>query len=260
MQDLKIAVIQTQQFWEDKQANFDHFEKTHLSKIKPGSCDLILLPEMFNTGFSMNTAVLAEEPGGTSTKWLQKWAQLLDCQIGSSLITKDSEHFYNRFIIVSKDKIEAVYDKRHLFRMAGENDFYTPGTKRVLHEIKGWKFLLQLCYDLRFPVFSRNKNLGERPEYDLVIYVANWPERRSNIWSVLLQARAIENQAYCLGVNRVGLDGKAISYSGDSALIDPWGNTDYQATKHVEETKILNLSYEKLTAIREQFPAFRDAD
>jgi omega-amidase len=260
MQDLKIALIQTNQFWEDKQANFDHLEKNHFSKIVPGSCDLLLLPEMFNTGFSMNATQLAEEPGGESTRWLQKWAENLDCQIGGTLITKDSNNFYNRFIIVSKSKIETVYDKRHLFRMAGENDFYTPGEKRVVYDLNGWKILLQVCYDLRFPVFSRNKNLGERPEYDLVIYLANWPERRAEIWSVLLQARAIENQAYCIGLNRVGFDGKDISYSGDSALIDPWGTRDFMATKSEEQVKILTLSYDKLTAIRLQFPAFRDAD
>src|SRR5687768_16946586 len=162
MQDLRIAIIQTQQYWENKLANFDHLEKHHFSKIEPGSCDLLLLPEMFNTGFSMNTTALAEESQGESVKWLKKWARILDCQIGATLITKDSESFYNRFVIVSKSKTEVFYDKRHLFRMAGENDFYTPGIKRVVYELKGWKMLLQVCYDLRFPVFSRNKTIGER--------------------------------------------------------------------------------------------------
>jgi len=260
MQDLKIAIVQTDQFWENKQANFDHLEQHHFSKIKPGSCDLLLLPEMFNTGFSMAAEQLAEEMTGESIKWLQKWAEILDCQIGGSLIIKDSNCFYNRFIIVSKYGLEAFYDKRHLFRMAHENDTYTPGSDRVVYALKGWKILLQVCYDLRFPVFSRNKTIGDRPEYDLVIYVANWPERRAEIWSILLQARAIENQAYCIGLNRIGTDGKGHSYSGDSAVIDPWGQREFLATKNEELSKIVNLSYSKLTAIREEFPAFRDAD
>ncbi|MBI3134919.1 MAG: amidohydrolase [Bacteroidetes bacterium] len=260
MQNLRIAIIQTNQFWEDKTANQNHVEKNHFSKIAPGSCDLILLPEMFNTGFSMNAAALAEDMEGPSVKWLHNWAEKLDCQIGATLIIKDSEYFYNRFVIVSKSGLMTFYNKRHLFRMAGENDFYTAGKERILYDLNGWKILLQVCYDLRFPVFSRNKTVGDRPEYDLVIYLANWPEKRAEIWSVLLQARAIENQAFCIGVNRVGQDGKGISYSGDSALIDPWGNRDCQLTKNQEQVKILTLSYDSLTAVRTQFPAFRDAD
>lgn len=260
MQDLKVAVIQTNQFWEDKIANFNHFEKEHFSKIKSGECDLILLPEMFNTGFSMNVELLGEKMSGQSIQWLQKWAEKLDCQIGASLIVEEENNFFNRFVIVSKKGIEAHYDKRHLFRMAGENEFFTAGTKPIIYSLKGWKIMLQVCYDLRFPVFSRNKTIAEKKSYDLVIYVANWPEKRSSIWSVLLQARAIENQAYCIGVNRVGIDGKQIVYSGDSTLIDPWGNTEFIATKNLEQVKILTLSCSKLMDIETQFPAFKDAD
>lgn len=259
MQDLRVALIQTVQHWEDKEANLTHFE-THLKKIVPGSIDLVLLPEMFNTGFTMNAKSMAESLQGPSTNWLMSWAEKLDCQIGASMITQDSNKFYNRFLVVSKSGIVNQYDKRHLFRMAGENEHYSPGSERVIHKINGWSILLQVCYDLRFPVFSRNRVVEGTPEYDAVIYLANWPERRAAIWSVLLQARAIENQAYCIGLNRVGSDGNNISYSGDSAIIDPWGNTECILTKNEEEVKILTLSYEKITAIRTQFPAFKDAD
>lgn len=260
MQPLRIAIIQTNQFWENKEANFEHFEKTHFSQIEPKSCDLILLPEMFNTGFSMNTNQLAEENEGKSIQWLKKWADHFDCQIGATLIIKESNNAYNRFVIVSKEGIEKTYNKRHLFRMAGENDHFTPGTDRTVYDLKGWKILLQVCYDLRFPVFSRNKVINGQPEYDAVIYLANWPEKRSFVWSTLLKARAIENQAYCIGVNRVGTDGKEITYSGDSAVIDPWGNDHYIATKNTELVKILTLDYAVLKQIRTLFPAFKDAD
>ncbi len=260
MQPLKIALIQTNQFWENKEANFEHFEKTHFAQIEPNSCDLILLPEMFNTGFSMSTNLFAEEMTGKSVQWLKKWAQYFDCQIGATLMIEEQNNVYNRFVIISKDGIETYYNKRHLFRMAGENDHFTPGSDRVIYHLNGWKILLQVCYDLRFPVFSRNKVINGQPEYDAVVYLANWPEKRSLAWSALLKARAIENQTYCIGVNRVGTDGKEITYSGDSAAIDPWGNELYIATKNKEQVKILTLDYTVLTQIRSLFPAFMDAD
>lgn len=260
MQDLKVCLIQTSIIWENKQANFEHLESKFFSKMKAGDCDLIMLPEMFNTGFSMNTETLSEEMTGPSIKWLQKWAEKLDCQIAATIIIREDKSFYNRFLFVSKLGIEAYYDKRHLFRMAEENTYFSPGQNRVIHTIKGWNILPQVCYDLRFPVFSRNRSKGDKLEYDLVIYLANWPKRRAAIWSVLLKARAIENQAYCIGVNRVGLDGKEIDYSGDSEVIDPWGNTDYLATDSSEQVKFLTLSHQKLTDIKALFPAYKDAD
>lgn len=260
MQDLTVAIVQTNQFWEDKEANYAHLEACHLTKITPGACDLVVLPEMFNTGFTMNAAEMAEEMSGRAVRWLQKWAKELDCEMVASLIIKEEKAFYNRLLVVSKTGIQAMYDKRHLFRMAGEQEIYTPGARRVTYQLNGWTILLQVCYDLRFPVFSRNRNRDGKPEYDLVLYVANWPEKRSSIWSVLLQARAIENQAFCLGVNRVGTDGKEISYSGDSALVDPWGNVAARLTKNEEQVKILTLSSGELAAVRANFPAFRDAD
>ncbi|MBK9190376.1 MAG: hypothetical protein IPM77_02150 [Crocinitomicaceae bacterium] len=172
-----MALIQTNQFWENKEANFEHFEKTHFAQIEPNSCDLILLPEMFNTGFSMSTNLFAEEMTGKSVQWLKKWAQYFDCQIGATLMIEEQNNVYNRFVIISKDGIETYYNKRHLFRMAGENDHFTPGSDRVIYHLNGWKILLQVCYDLRFPVFSRNKVINGQPEYDAVVYLANWPEK-----------------------------------------------------------------------------------
>jgi omega-amidase len=260
MQDLKVAIVQTQQFWENKAKNLVYFEKNYLSKMKAEEADLILLPEMFNTGFSMNAKELAEVMSGSSIQWLIKWADKLKCQIGASLIVEDEGNFYNRFLIVSGDGVETHYDKRHLFRMANENDHFTAGAERVIYNLNGWKIMLQVCYDLRFPVFSRCKTIDGMKEYDVVIYIANWPEKRNSVWKTLLKARAIENQAYCIGVNRVGIDGNQISYTGDSAVIDPWGNTQYQFTEGEENVKVLTLKYGVIEEITERFPAFKDAD
>lgn len=260
MQDLKICLIQTNLVWENKEANFKHLEEAFLSKLSKGECDLIVLPEMFNTGFSMKSEALAEDMDGITAKWLQKWAHNIDCQIAASIIIKDSKSFYNRFLVVSAKGIETYYDKRHLFRMGHENLHFSPGQNRVIHELKGWNILLQICYDLRFPVFSRNKTIGDNLEYDLILYIANWPERRSGIWSVLLQARAIENQAFSVGLNRVGKDGNGVDHSGDSAVIDPWGNIEYTATKSTEQVKILTLLSHKIQDIKAVFPAYKDAD
>lgn len=260
MQDLKVALVQTEQIWEDKAANLAHFENKFLKELTGKEMDLLLLPEMFNTGFSMNVHALAEEMDGPSINWMCKWAGKLKCQIGASLIIQDSGKFYNRFVIVSAQGPETYYDKRHLFRMADEHHHFSPGKNRVLHQLKGWNILLQVCYDLRFPVFSRNKTIGDKKEYDAVIYIANWPERRRFVWKTLLLARAIENQAYCIGVNRVGVDGNDITYAGDSALVDPWGNLTEYFSENIEKVKILTLEVQILKDIAERFPAFKDAD
>ena len=259
MQDLKVIIIQSRQYWEDKAANLVHFEK-HLKGVEPGSADLILLPEMFNTGFSMNTKNMAEEINGESVSWLKDQAARLDTLIGATLIIEENKNFYNRFVVVSKDKVETYYNKRHLFRMAGENDHFTAGEERVVLEHKGWKILLQICYDLRFPVFSRNKTIDGKKEYDALIYLANWPEKRVYAWKNLLQARAIENQAYCIGVNRVGEDGNGIYYSGDSMMIDPWGKIEAHCHERIEIVKFLTLKRSVMNDIEQGFPAFKDAD
>lgn len=260
MQDLKIALIQTTQYWEDKAKNFRHFEINYLQKMNPNEVDLVLLPEMFNTSFSMNVKVLAETINGESISWLMKWAEKLNCQVGASLIIEEAGKFYNRFVIVSGTEILSSYNKRHLFRMADEHLFFTAGTERVIHSIKGWKLFLQVCYDLRFPVFSRNKTINSKKEYDALIYIANWPEKRNYVWKTLLQARAMENQCYCLGLNRVGEDGNGFTYSGDSMLVSPWGKIDFQFSENTELVKILTLTYDQIEDITVRFPAFMDAD
>ena len=259
MQDLILAMIQSKQFWEDKTANLTHFE-SHFGDLRGQEFDLLILPEMFNTAFTMNVEEMAEAMDGPAVTWLFKWARELNCQIGASLIIKEEGQYFNRFVIVSEKGIEAHYDKRHLFRMADEHLHFTQGEERVVYQLKGWNILLQVCYDLRFPVFSRNKTIGETKEYDAVIYIANWPEKRNYAWKTLLQARAMENQVYCIGVNRVGVDGKDITYTGDSMLVDPWGLVDFQFSESEEKVKILTLNYQKIIDITERFPAFKDAD
>jgi predicted amidohydrolase len=259
MQDLKVAIVQLSQYWEDKKLNLEMFSK----RLKHGvssEVDLILLPEMFNTSFSMNVENLAEEMDGEGISWLKETAKEFKSIVGASLIIKEGANYYNRFVMVSENGVESHYDKRHLFRMADENKHFTAGEKRVVFKYKGWNILLQVCYDLRFPVFSRNRTIEGSKEYDAVIYVANWPEKRNMVWKNLIQARAIENQAYCIGVNRVGMDGNNISYSGDSMLVDPWGNIEYQFSENKEEVKILTLQTATIEAITRLFPAFKDAD
>jgi omega-amidase len=259
MSDLRVAIIQSKQFWEDKSANLDHFDK-HLKSIKKGETDLIILPEMFNTSFSMKTTELAEKMDGRSSLWLQRKAEELDSTLAATLIIEEENKFYNRLVVVNSKGVIAHYDKRHLFRIANENDHFTAGDNRQIVNIKGWNILLQVCYDLRFPVFSRNKSLENGTEYDLVFYPANWPEKRNMVWKNLLVSRAIENQAYCIGVNRVGQDGNDISYSGDSMCVDPWGQIQHQCTEKVEEVKILTLKKGVIEDINTRFPAFKDAD
>ncbi|MBK7127743.1 MAG: amidohydrolase [Crocinitomicaceae bacterium] len=259
MQNLTVAIIQANQFWQDKEANFAHFENL-LEQASGSTCDLIILPEMFNTSFSMDAKSLAEDLSGKSIQWLTKQAKKYNTQICATLIIEEENKYFNRLVIVSDRGIEASYNKRHLFRMAGEHQYFEGGSERVIYHLQGWRILLQVCYDLRFPVFSRNCTLEGKPEYDLAIYPANWPERRAYAWTTLLKARAIENQVYVIGVNRVGKDGNDLAYSGDSAVIDPWGNDEYLATKNTEQVKILTLDADKLNQVRAVFPAYLDAD
>lgn len=260
MQDLKVILIQTVQHWENKAQNLNYYESNFLDKLKPAEADLILLPEMFSTGFSMDAEKLAEPMTGRAVSWMLSWAKKLNTQIGGSLIISENGNYYNRFIIASPNGIESTYNKRHLFRMANEHEHYTPGEERVIHTLKGWRILLQVCYDLRFPVFSRNRTIDGEKEYDAIIYVANWPEKRAFIWKNLIQARAIENQAYSIGLNRVGTDGNDISYSGDSMLVDPWGNILFSAVPGEEKMYSVDLQSKTLDDIKRSFPAYLDAD
>ncbi len=260
MQDLTIGLVQTQLFWEDKTKNLRHFESSFFEKLKDKRVDLVLLPEMFNTGFSMKVAELGEEMGGETVAWMIDWAQKLDCMIGGSLIVQEGNGYFNRFVVAGKKGVEAFYDKRHLFRMAHENDHFKQGEERTILNIKGWNILLQVCYDLRFPVFSRNKVVDNKRAYDAVFYVANWPKKRSFIWKNLIQARAIENQVFSVGVNRVGQDGKGIDYSGHTMVVDPWGNVAELFEPGREMMKVVKLEKQILEDITNSFPAFLDAD
>ena len=253
MQDLTITLVQTPLFWKNSGANLAMLEEK-LWQIKVQS-DLIILPEMFTTGFSMEAAELAEPMNLTAFKWMKQMAAQTKAVITGSVIIKEGDKFYNRLIWMEPNGSYDVYDKRHLFRMAGEDKVYKAGTRKIIKEIKGWKICPLVCYDLRFPVFSRNRE----NEYDLLIYVANWPAVRSVAWKTLLRARAIENIAYVAGVNRIGTDGNDLPYSGDSAVIGPVGEYIEELNDR-EEVKTVTLSAEHLSTFRQKFPAYLDSD
>lgn len=260
MTDLKIATIQTHIFWEDTDKNLSFYESEYLNQLNQNQIDLVVLPELFSTGFTMNTNQFSEKMDGKTVNWMKNWAKNLNCIITGSVIIEENNQYYNRLLVVSGNGIESYYDKKHLFRMGDENNHFTAGKNRVIADIKGWKILLQVCYDLRFPVFSRNKTIGIKTEYDVIIYVANWPKIRSYAWETLLRARAIENQVFVIGVNRVGLDGNSVEHSGNSAIIDPWGNYVFKHENESNAIQINDLNYNTINEIRHKFPAFLDAD
>ncbi len=264
MSSLTITTIQTALHWENKAANLQMLEEKIMGINE--KTEIIILPEMFTTGFSMNAATLAEDMNGESVAWMKKMAIEKKSILVGSLIIKEGENFYNRLIWMLPNGQMGIYDKRHLFAYANEDQYYTPGNKRLIASVKGWKINLMICYDLRFPVWARQnpqpvKDDGKKasPEYDMLIYVANWPERRSHAWRTLLQARAIENQAYCLGVNRVGKDGKDIYYSGDSMVVDPLGEIIYHK-QHDEDMFTFTIQKEEIEGVREKMPFWKDAD
>jgi omega-amidase len=253
MQDLKITLIQTELVWEDIASNLAEFDKK-INRVEENT-HLIVLPEMFSTGFTMNAATLAQDMKGSAVKWIIEKSAEKNVDIMGSIIADDSGKFFNRLVWAKPNGKIFIYDKKHLFRMAGEEKVYSSGTKNITVELNGWRIRPFICYDLRFPVWTRNI----ASQYDAAVFIANWPERRSAHWKALLQARAIENQCYIIGVNRVGTDGNGLTYSGDSSIIDPWGNINFQKSKqaciHTGE-----LSYEILQQSRETFPVWMDAD
>jgi omega-amidase len=251
--DLRVTIIQTALHWQNATANRQMFSEK-LAATKPAT-DLIVLPEMFTTGFSMNAQDLAEEADGQTLQWMQEEAARYSAVLTGSVIVKQGESYFNRLYWVRPDGTHEHYNKRHLFRMAKEHHTYTAGAEKLLVELKGWNICPLVCYDLRFPVWSRNT----QSQYDLLLYVANWPKPRANAWSTLLQARAIENLSYVVGVNRVGTDGNGHPYSGDSAIIHPKGY-HLMETHEVEGVHTIILSKQELTDFREAFPAHLDAD
>ena len=253
MRDLRVTLVQSMLHWEDAAANRAMFGEK-LTALK-GTTDLVVLPEMFTTGFSMRSKELSETMDGATVVWMREQAESLDAALyGSVIITADGKYF-NRGLFVEASGTVTVYDKRHLFRFANENDYYSPGTKRVVVEWRGWRLLLQVCFDLRFPVFSRN-----RSDYDAILYVANWPEARRYPWNQLLIARAIENQCYVVGGNRVGMDGKGIHYTGDSVVIDPRGAFIGGVEPSQEGNATVALDWNAFADFREKFPVAKDAD
>jgi predicted amidohydrolase len=256
MQDLTITLIQTKQFWEDKVSNFTHFESI-LSHI--GVTDLIILPEMFHTGFTMNAVDFAENyTDSTAIKWLKNMALLKQAAIYTSLIIYDQNYFYNRGVFIEPNGKLTYYDKRKLFTLAGEEKVYRSGQERKIVEYKGWRLQLQICYDLRFPEITRNSLVKNKPLFDILLYVANWPERRATHWKSLLFARAIENQSFVVGLNRVGEDGKGLTYSGDSMVINANGECISSILPHKESIQTLTLSMNTLLEFRQQLPFLKD--
>jgi len=253
MNTLKITTFQAYLFWENIEKNLQNLG-LRLSSIREKT-DLIVLPEMFNTGFSMNPEQLAEDMDGKTMKWMHQQAKKFDCVLTGSIIIKEDKKYFNRLIWMRPDSTYEYYDKRHLFGLGEEDKHYSSGNKKLLVELHGWKICPMICYDLRFPVWLRNID----EEYDMLLIVANWPERRSLHWRTLIPARAIENQAFVVAVNRVGHDGNEIYHSGDSMCIDPNGKVIYYKPND-EDLYTFSINKEDLTAARESFPFLKDAD
>lgn len=254
---LSITVIQSALHWEDKAANLDMFEE----KIRGMSqkTEIVVLPEMFSTGFSMRPSALAETMEGETVQWMKRIAAEKKIILTGSVIIEENGKYFNRLIWMLPNGQAGVYDKRHRFAFAGEDEHYTSGDKRLIASVKGWRVNLMVCYDLRFPVWARQQSQEESPEYDVLIYVANWPDRRIHAWKTLLQARAIENQAYVVGANRVGNDGNDIHYSGESMVVDPLGEVLY-TKKDSEDIFTIILDKVHLDTVRAKFPFWKDAD
>ncbi len=264
MSKLRISIIQSPLYWEDKKANLDMLQKK-IAEL-PEKTELIVLPEMFSTGFSMNKESLAESMEGPTVEWMRSTAAEKGAIITGSIIAKeDTEEkttFYNRLIWMLPNGESGVYDKRHLFAYGKEDQHFSAGKKRLIASVNGWKINLIICYDLRFPVWSRqsrSRNSHPEPEYDLLIVVANWPSVRSHAWKTLLQARAIENQCYVIGVNRTGIDGRGLQYAGESMIVGPLGEP-LKILGEEEDIFSHTLDRENLEQVRLKFPFWRDAD
>jgi predicted amidohydrolase len=251
---LRVALAQCPLRWEDASGNRTDFAALLAPLV--GKVDLVVLPEMFTTGFTMQPAALAEPPEGDTAQWLRGQARALDAAITGSVVCVEGGRHYNRLLWCTPDGATRHYDKRHLFRMAGEHERYTPGSDGLVVSWRGARIAPLVCYDLRFPVFSRR-----RPgyDYDVLVYVANWPAPRREAWRALLVARAIENQCYVIGVNRIGTDGKGLEYSGDSLVADPRGRllADPGAEPGLA---FATLDLAALRDFRDRFPAHLDAD
>jgi predicted amidohydrolase len=249
---LKITTVQTHLTWESVDTNLTRFNE----KIKSiqQETDIITLPEMFTTGFSMNSSKHADEMHGKTLAHMREWAKERDCLVMGSAMLKHEGKFFNRLLAVYPEGNFEIYDKAHLFMIENEPPNYTRGNKKLVIQFRGWRIRPLVCYDLRFPVWCRNRN-----DYDLLVFVANWPGSRSHIWKTLLMARAIENQCYVVGTNRIGSDGMDIDYTGDSLFVDPKGNIILDM-KEKDTASTVSLSLNDLLNFREKFPVLNDAD
>ncbi|MDR1681991.1 MAG: nitrilase family protein [Candidatus Symbiothrix sp.] len=253
--DLRISILQADIAWEDKAKNLENYG-TLLSGLQ-GKSDLAVVPEMFTTGFSMQASHLAETNDGTTIQTLKRLSQTVDLAIAGSFLAKnDDGKLYNRGFFITPSGESFFADKRHLFRLGGEDKVFTPGLTYPILSCKNWNIRLIVCYDLRFPVWSRNQN----NEYDLLLCTANWPRARANVWKTLLQARAIENQCYVCGVNRIGQHGKIIDYQGDSILVDYKGFPITEAPTDRQAILTTTIKRESLLDFRQKFPVGKDAD
>lgn len=249
---LNVALVQTDLVWENPEEN----RRLINDKINTiTGVDLIVLPEMFPSGFTMNPAAVAETMDGATISWLKDKAKEKQAVMMGSLVISENNNYYNRMVCVEPSGAITQYDKRHTFTLAGEHKVYTAGTKKVMFNYKGWKICPLICYDLRFPVWARNVEA-----YDLLIYVASWPKIRMNAWDTLVKARAIENMSYCIGVNRVGFDGNNHEYSGHSAAYDVLGNRMDDFSENEDAIKIVTLEKDKIKSNRERFNFLNDRD
>lgn len=250
---MKLTLIQFDITWENKLRNLEKLSEL-ISSISTGS-DVIILPEMFSTGFSMNPAELAEAPHSVTFDWMHDIAAKINSGICGSYVVSDNGNFYNRWIFVSPDGEVCIYNKRHLFSIGGEEALFTRGEERVVFKFRGIRICPNVCYDLRFPVWSRNRN-----DYDLLINSSNWPESRRDVWTTLLKARSLENQCYVAGVNRIGTDGTGIKYCGDSMILGPKGEIIAEGRQDLESAITGEISMDELSDFRKKFPVLSDGD
>lgn len=249
---MKIALLQSSLFWENPKANRNHFEEKINALAE--KVDLIVLPEMFSTGFTMNPEAVFETMEGETIQWMQSLTKAKNSAITGSLVVKENENFHNRLLFVFPSGEMQIYDKRHLFTLAGEDKVYTSGNQKLIVEYLGWKICPLICYDLRFPVFARNVE-----NYDVLIYVANWPKSRIQAWDILLKARSVENLCYTVGVNRVGLDNNNLEYDGHSQMVDFLGNYALKPQEN-EGVFIVELNKQKLVETRKKLGFLNDRD
>lgn len=254
MSTLRFTLIQSHLHWEDSVANRTMFEEKIKGITEP--MEIVVLPEMFNTGFSMRPNVCAETMDGDTVAWMKRIAAEHKIILTGSLMIREEAHYYNRLVWMQPDSKFGTYDKRHLFSYGGEDKEFTPGGKRLIAQVKGWKICTMICYDLRFPVWSR---MATENDYDVLMYVANWPIKRIGAWKALLQARAIENQCYVIGLNRIGIDGNGLHYPGESCIIGPLGDIMYSKPE-LDDIVTIQLDKHLLNDLRASFPFQKDKD